>query len=103
MAADERQRHQLHLRLEAVLGADEAAILMEHLPPGGWASVTMKSDLAALDDRIMRRFDLQDEHIDLVVAQKVSLAMAVQTRALSLTLFSSIIGVSALVFTATRF
>ena len=102
MAADERERHQLYLRLEAVLGVDEAAILMEYLPPGGWESVAMRPDLAALDDRIMHRFDRQDEHIELVVAEKVSLAMAQQTRTLALTLFTSIIGVSALVFTASH-
>ena len=49
MAIDERARHRLFERLEAVLGPDEAAILMEHLPPVGWADVATKRDLDALD------------------------------------------------------
>jgi hypothetical protein len=46
MAVDEQKlRRSLHDRLEAALGADEAALLMEYLPPVGWADVARKSDL----------------------------------------------------------
>jgi len=48
MAIDERARHRLFERLEAVLGTEEATILMEHLPPVGWADVATKRDLDAL-------------------------------------------------------
>lgn len=48
MALSEQARHQMYSRLEAVLGADEAATLMEHLPPVGWADVATKRDLAVL-------------------------------------------------------
>jgi hypothetical protein len=48
MAVDERARHRLYERLEQVLGAEEATILMEHLPPTGWGDVARKSDLDAL-------------------------------------------------------
>ena len=45
MSITELSRHQLYLRLEATLGAEEAATLMEHLPPVGWADVATKRDL----------------------------------------------------------
>lgn len=45
MAIDERSRHALHIKLEELLGAEEASILMEHLPPVGWANVVTKRDL----------------------------------------------------------
>ena len=48
MAIDERARHRLFERLEAVLGTEEATILMEHLPPVGWADVATKRDLDAV-------------------------------------------------------
>jgi hypothetical protein len=45
MPVDERSRHILFLKLEEVLGSEEATILMEHLPPVGWADVATKRDL----------------------------------------------------------
>jgi len=48
MAIDERSRHEMYLRLEATLGAEAAATLMEHLPPVGWADVATKRDLDQL-------------------------------------------------------
>jgi hypothetical protein len=48
MAIDERARHELFVRLEQVLGTQEAATLMEHLPPVGWADVATKRDLEHL-------------------------------------------------------
>ena len=33
--SNERRRHDLFLRLEQVLGTEEASTLMEHLPPVG--------------------------------------------------------------------
>lgn len=45
MVVDERAGHELHAKLEEVLGADEAATLMSHLPPVGWADVATKRDL----------------------------------------------------------
>ncbi len=45
MAVDERSRHQLHTKLEQILGPEEASTLMAHLPPVGWADVATKRDL----------------------------------------------------------
>jgi hypothetical protein len=57
MAVDERSRHQLHGRLDEVLGAEEAATLMSHLPPVGWADVARKSDIDALATMTAQHFD----------------------------------------------
>lgn len=57
MAIDERSRHELYLKLEEVLGPDEAATLMGHLPPVGWGDVVTKRDLdvrlEALENRVL--------------------------------------------------
>lgn len=45
MAISEQARHQMYSKLEIVLGAEEAATLMAHLPPVGWADVATKRDV----------------------------------------------------------
>jgi hypothetical protein len=45
MAVDERAGHRLYLKLEEVLGPDEAGILMSHLPPTGYSELATKHDL----------------------------------------------------------
>lgn len=52
MAISEESRHHLYQRLEDVLGPREATVLMEHLPPLGWADVATKRDLDALEIRL---------------------------------------------------
>lgn len=49
MSISEAERHQLYQRLEEVLGPEEATVLMEHLPPVGWADVATKRDLDHLE------------------------------------------------------
>jgi hypothetical protein len=63
MAIDERTRHQLFLRLEEVLGDEDANTLMEHLPPVGWADVATKTDLLDLERRVDLRFELTEERM----------------------------------------
>ena len=57
MAISEQSRHQLYRRLEQVLGPDEAAVLMEHLPPVGWADVATKRDIEGLRHEMERQSD----------------------------------------------
>lgn len=57
MAVSEESRHHLFNKLEDVLGSEDAAVLMEHLPPVGWADVATKRDLDALEDRMDGRLD----------------------------------------------
>jgi hypothetical protein len=45
MWVDEGARHRLYLRLEEVLGSEEAGVLMAHLPPAGYAELVTKDDL----------------------------------------------------------
>lgn len=62
MAIDEQSRHELYLKLEELLGRDEATTLMEHLPPVGWADVATKRDL----DQFAHNFDQLAHNIEQV-------------------------------------
>ena len=57
MAVSEESRHHLYQRLEEVLGREETKVLMEYLPPVGWADVATKRDLDVLETRMDSRFD----------------------------------------------
>lgn len=48
MAISEEARHRLFGRLEAVLGAEEAATMMAHLPPMGWGDMATRRDVEGL-------------------------------------------------------
>lgn len=48
MVIDESNRHAMYTRLQEVLGKEHARVLMEHLPPVGWADVATKHDLEGL-------------------------------------------------------
>ena len=57
MAISEESRYHLYQRLEEVLGVEEAATLMPHLPPVGWRTSTNKRDLDALAVATKRDID----------------------------------------------
>lgn len=48
MATADTSRYHLHQRLDEVLGPEEAAVLMDHLPPTGWADVARRDDVERL-------------------------------------------------------
>jgi hypothetical protein len=58
MAISEESRHHLYLRLEEVLGSEEAATLMEHLSPVGWADVATKRDIEGLRESTKRDIEV---------------------------------------------
>ncbi len=59
MAIDEQRiRRSLHTKLAEALGDDEAALLMEYLPPVGWADVATKRDVDALAVSTKRDLDV---------------------------------------------
>lgn len=49
MTIDERRRHALYERLDALLQDEHADTLMSMLPPVGWADVATKQDLHAAE------------------------------------------------------
>ncbi len=72
MAITEESRHRLYQRLEEVLGVDQAAVLMEHLPPVGWADVATKRDLdaaTALTSKDLQTYAVATRHdVEMAVA-----------------------------------
>lgn len=64
MAVDERSRHALYTRLQEVLGEEHATVLIEHLPPVGWADVATKHDLDQLEARLEARFEANEQRME---------------------------------------
>jgi hypothetical protein len=64
MAISEASRHEMHTKLEEVLGAQVAATMMEHLPPVGWADVATKHDLEMQTVLMKRDLDTQTALLD---------------------------------------
>jgi hypothetical protein len=131
MAIDERSRHELFLKLEQVLGAEEATTLMEHLPPVGWADVATKQDLeffraatksdidqlsaatkndiehlrvATKNDieHLAERFETRFETTEHKLMAQFRAELNAQTRTMLLTMSSLMVTIAALAFTAAR-
>ncbi len=66
MSVDEARRLLLHDAARDPWGAEAALVLMEMLPPTGWADVATKSDLDHLEARLGHRIERLDQRIDMV-------------------------------------
>jgi hypothetical protein len=85
MNASASDRHRLHNRLEQLLGPDDAATLMEHLPPDEWNQLVTKSDFRELRDELRDVERRLTEHVDL----RVKATVGESTRLLFFSLLAS--------------
>ncbi|HJP65680.1 MAG TPA: hypothetical protein VKA30_05175 [Actinomycetota bacterium] len=92
MALDERARHDLHAKLEQVLGPNEAGTLMSYLPPVGWADVATKRDL----DQLASKVDLERFRAD------ISREIHAEVRSLMVFVSSLFIALAGIAFAAAR-
>jgi hypothetical protein len=69
MAISESQRHHLHNALDEVLGPEDAAVLMSHLPPSGWSDVVRTTELDQRVAVIESRFDAVEARFDALEAR----------------------------------
>ncbi len=102
MPIDERSRHRLYLKLEDVLGAEEASTLMEHLPPVGWADVATKHDLMVLKEGLEERMNLRFEAMEHKFEAALHRLESKTLRAILVANSASIITVGGLAFAAAR-
>src|SRR5438874_9281810 len=96
MTIDEESRHQLYIRLEELLGREEATTLMEYLPPVGWADVATKHDLDHLAAVTKRDLDVLEARLETRIATQIQQALTVQTRTIIISNVSTLAAVAAL-------
>lgn len=65
MTINEARRFEMHLGLRNALGDDVAGVLMDHLPPGGWADVARARDIQQLQVRFDATLSNTQNHMDL--------------------------------------
>jgi hypothetical protein len=101
MAISEESRHELFQRLEQVLGAKQAATLMEHLPPVGWADVATRRDLDALEARLTGVMDRRFGEIDRQFGE-MHLQMAEWSRNVFYANLGAVLATASLAFAAAK-
>ena len=69
MVITDAERHRLHSKLDEVLGEEDAAVLISHLPPSGWSDVARTRDLDQLEARLDGRIDRLDGRVDRLEAR----------------------------------
>ena len=84
----------MYLKLEEVLGAEEAETLMEHLPPVGWADVATKRDLDHL--RVELALELRGDMKDL------ALSFERELRSLTLKILAGVTAIAGIALTIAR-
>jgi hypothetical protein len=98
MVVDEQSRHRLYRRLEEVLGSEEAATLMEHLPPTGWGDVATKHDL----ERLKAEIDAELQRLRGDLLERMASQSAAFTRSLVVGNSVAILTVAGIAFAAAR-
>lgn len=102
MAIDERSRHELFVRLEQVLGSQEAATLMEHLPPVGWADVATKRDVEALSFATKRDLEALEGRLLATFRAEFRAELISLQRHMTSICIGSMVGLAGLAFAAAR-
>ena len=69
MTITDAERHRLHSKLDQVLGEEDAAVLISHLPPSGWSDVARIRDLEQLQEHTDLRFAIVDQRFDTLEAR----------------------------------
>ena len=95
MPSYDEDRRELFGLLEPSLGSRGAALLMEHLPPTGWADLATKSDLAGV------RAEIATLRAELI--EKMSESQRTIQTTMIQTMFGAVIAVSGLVFAVASF
>ena len=101
MTITDGSRHQLHQSLDLAIGEENAAVLMEHLPPVGWADVATRRDLDHQSLMINKDLELLGANLRTEMAD-LKLRMEQLFSRLLLQLLATMVGLFTLFFALSR-